>query len=98
MGCRRQGHQLIGLYLARAISRPSMQTVLAVASEPLVLRVLCTLLRHAGYFVLSGQSAKTACDIAAQHPGPIDLLITDVLMPQVNGWELAREFHRRRPE
>jgi two-component system, cell cycle sensor histidine kinase and response regulator CckA len=74
-----------------------VQTVLAVACDSLVLRVLCALLKHAGYLVLSGRSADAALSIAARHSGPIDLLITDVLLPQGNGWELAQEIHHQRP-
>jgi len=55
-------------------------------------------LRRLGYTVLSARDADEAKRIAASDSGRIDLLLTDVVMPGLNGRELAEELRRTRPE
>ena len=50
-----------------------------------------------GYVVLEAQSATHALELGETHPGAIDLLITDVVMPRMSGPELARRLRARRP-
>lgn len=57
-----------------------------------------TLLRKLGYQVLSANNGKTARDLAQGHAGPIDLLITDVIMPGLNGRQLAVQLAEQRPD
>jgi len=52
--------------------------------------------RH-GYVVLTAESGSEALSLAAAHNGPIDLLITDVVMPDLRGPELARRLVQQRP-
>jgi CheY-like chemotaxis protein len=47
------------------------------------------MVRSLGYDVLSAPSPAQALDLARRHPGPIHLLLTDVVMPGMNGRELA---------
>jgi CheY-like chemotaxis protein len=47
------------------------------------------MIRKLGYRVLTAGSAGEAIDLAAKHPEPIDLVITDVIMPGMNGRDLA---------
>jgi DNA-binding response OmpR family regulator len=53
--------------------------------------------RH-GYVVLTAESGSEALRLAAAHQGPIDLLITDVVMPGLRGPEVARRLLEQRPD
>jgi hypothetical protein len=64
----------------------------ALAREP-VRRLLVAY----GYIVLTAASADQAIGLAEDHPGSIDLLLTDVAMPGRTGPQLSREVARRRP-
>ena len=72
------------------------KTLLLVEDEPLVNHATCRLLRRKGYHVLSARDGNEALRIAYEHER-IDLLITDVVMPGMNGVELARELRKYRP-
>jgi CheY-like chemotaxis protein len=74
------------------------ETVLIAEDEPQVRMVAAGILRRAGYQVLVAESADDAIRIAGEHAGPIDLLISDVVMPQMSGTELARRLSALRPE
>jgi DNA-binding response OmpR family regulator len=50
-----------------------------------------------GYTVLEAMDPADAIRIGESHPGPIHLLITDVVMPRMSGPELARQLRARRP-
>jgi CheY-like chemotaxis protein len=56
------------------------------------------MLRGLGYHVLQAANGGEALAVAAAHPGPIHLLITDVVMPEMSGRELGAELQRRRPD
>jgi len=76
----------------------SLGTVLVVDDEPAVLKLVTTTLCSGGYMVLEAGDGLSALDIAAQHPGPIDLLLTDVRMPGLTGPELCLRMRQGRPE
>ncbi|MBJ7353269.1 MAG: PAS domain-containing protein [Thermoleophilaceae bacterium] len=61
--------------------------------RPLVIRALG---RH-GYKILSASSAEEALELADEHPGEIDLLLTDIVMPGLNGRELAEILAEKMP-
>ncbi len=71
--------------------RAGTETLLLVEDEPALLGMLCTLLRRFRYTVLSASDPRTALELATQHAGAIRLLISDVIMPGMNGRELARK-------
>jgi two-component system cell cycle sensor histidine kinase/response regulator CckA len=73
------------------------ETILVVEDEELLLRVLCGVLRRNGYAVLGASSPAEALLLSEQHAGTIDLLVTDVVMPLLSGWELAEWLRRTRP-
>lgn len=52
----------------------------------------------AGYEVIEAENGHTALELAAMHSGPIHLLMTDIVMPGINGRELAERVTRVRPE
>jgi two-component system, cell cycle sensor histidine kinase and response regulator CckA len=66
------------------------ETILVVEDEPAFLSVLIDALHSRGYQVLAAANGVEALHVAEQHAGPIHLLITDVIMPQMSGPELAK--------
>lgn len=72
------------------------ETVLLVEDEPLLLRLSSRMLRALDYEVRTASSPQEALEICRDTTAPFDLLLTDVVMPQMNGRELyealAREF------
>lgn len=74
------------------------ETLLIVENEPAIRNLLQMALRKNGYTVLAAESAREALEIVRGHTGAIDLLITDVVMPDMNGLELVRALATIRPE
>jgi PAS domain S-box-containing protein len=74
------------------------ETLLVVEDEPMVRSIAVQALRAQGYKVLEAENGAEALRVAAAHGGPLDLLITDVVMPQVGGRELAERLRAERPE
>jgi two-component system cell cycle sensor histidine kinase/response regulator CckA len=72
-------------------------TVLLVEDDAGVREVAARALREGGYRVLAASGAGEAMELAARAPGPVDILVTDVIMPGVNGKALAQELLLRRP-
>jgi PAS domain S-box-containing protein len=77
-------------------TRPGSETVLLVEDEAEVRRLVERLLRMQGYTVLSAPSPAEAIS-AARAAGRIDLLVTDVIMPGMNGREMASVLAAERP-
>lgn len=75
-----------------------LTTVLIADDEPCVRMVVATALRNNGYEVMEAGDGMTALQLAAQHAGPIDLLLTDVRMPGLQGPEVCALLRRQRPE
>jgi len=73
------------------------ETVLVVDDEPQVRQVMSAILAKYGYTVLAAQNAGEALLICEQHPGPIQLLLTDLVMPRLGGRELATRLCAMRP-
>ncbi len=71
-------------------------TVLFVEDDPVVRGVGMRILSGHGYHVLGAANGDAALRIAVDHQGPIDLLLTDVIMPNMNGAELASRLSRIR--
>ncbi len=68
------------------------ETVLLVEDETSILVMAAAMLERQGYKVLSASAPKEAIRLADEHKGKIDLLLTDVVMPEMNGWDLAKEI------
>jgi two-component system, cell cycle sensor histidine kinase and response regulator CckA len=66
-----------------------MRTILVVDDDPWVRVLARDVLASEGYRVLEAADGQDAIRVAAEHPGPIHLLLTDVVMPGMNGCELA---------
>jgi PAS domain S-box-containing protein len=72
--------------------------ILLVEDEPGILNMVATILTGQGYTVLAAGTPGGALRIAGEHGGEIHLLITDVIMPEMNGRELARQLQARHPK
>jgi two-component system cell cycle sensor histidine kinase/response regulator CckA len=72
-------------------------TILVVEDEGDVRELARDVLEMNGYRVLEAMDVADATRLAQTHPGPIDLLITDVMMPGATGPELARRLRAHRP-
>lgn len=72
-------------------------TVLLVEDQHVVRKLVRRLLKSEGYTVLEAEHGAEAIEVAEGFNGPIDLLITDMVMPRMSGEELAARMIRRRP-
>jgi CheY-like chemotaxis protein len=80
--------------LSRAARQPQpaaggAETILLVEDESPVRNLVARVLRSNGYQVLGAATGEQALSMAAQHSGPIHLLLTDIVMPGMSGRELA---------
>lgn len=71
------------------------ETILLVEDEEQVRALVRTLLQRFGYHVIEAQSGGDALLVSERHAGSIDLLLTDVIMPHINGPQLAQRLSRR---
>ena len=74
------------------------ETILLVEDEPPVRRAARSILRRRGYTVLEAQDGHDALEVATTHDGPIHLLLTDMVMPNMDGQELVRRLLDARSE
>ncbi len=76
---------------------PGTETILLVEDEAAVLRLAERILRAAGYTVLAASTSEEGLLELERHAGPVHLLLTDLVMPQIGGWELACRAGKLRP-
>ncbi|MGD9876155.1 response regulator [Desulfococcus sp.] len=74
------------------------ETILLVEDEPAILKVGAMMLEGLGYRVLTADTPTSAMRLADAHVGKIHLLVTDVVMPEMNGRDLANQLKARCPE
>jgi len=74
------------------------ETILLVEDEPNLRRLAQQYLEKQGYRILEAEDGAAALQIVSGHQGKIDLLLTDVVMPGMNGRELATQITAQRPE
>ena len=82
---------------APGTTTPGSETVLLVEDEDAVRDVVRRVLERQGYHVLEAASGPRALAVASSWPHGIDLLLTDVIMPDMNGPQLAEQLGRLRP-
>jgi PAS domain S-box-containing protein len=68
------------------------ETILLVEDEPMILEMTKAMLSRQGYHVLTAASPGEAIRLAGEHRGDIRLLMTDVVMPEMNGRDLAKNL------
>jgi PAS domain S-box-containing protein len=76
----------------------SEAVVFVVEDEIAVRKAVVRILSDGGYSLMQAAGPASALDLARQWSGPIDLLLTDIVMPDLSGDELARELRKGRPE
>ena len=74
------------------------ETLLIVENESAIRYLLQVALRRNGYTVLAAESGREALQLVRNHAGAIHLLITDVMMPDMDGPELVRQLSAIRPD
>jgi two-component system cell cycle sensor histidine kinase/response regulator CckA len=80
------------------VAAPMTGVVLVAEDDGQVRAMVGNVLARAGFEVLSAAHPDEALALAAQYDGPIDLLLTDVVMPKLSGAALAEKLRARRPE
>jgi DNA-binding response OmpR family regulator len=74
------------------------QPIILVADDEVLVRNLVTLLlQEQGYMVLSAADGQEGLELSRKYPGTIDLVITDVEMPRLNGMNLCAHLLEERP-
>lgn len=81
-----------------SLSKPATETILLVEDEEMVRNLTLNILEDRGYQVLAARNGDEALEISSSHPGPIDMMITDVVMPRMNGRQIAESINSLRPD
>jgi PAS domain S-box-containing protein len=79
------------------IAQQGSETILIAEDQQLVRDLAVETLRGLGYRVLAASNGDEALRIAGEHTGPIHILLTDVVMPGMDGWMLAERVRALRP-
>jgi len=74
------------------------ETVLLVEDEPALRRLAEHYLQSKGYRVFAAANGEEALRIWSEHAEEIDLVLSDMMMPDIDGRKLAQQFRERRPE
>lgn len=75
-----------------------LETILVVENDAAILRLVRVILEEAGFEVLAASSAGKAAAVEAQFSRAIHLLLSDIMMPDMCGPDLAAALKQRRPE
>ncbi|HWP06689.1 MAG TPA: ATP-binding protein, partial [Polyangiaceae bacterium] len=86
-----------GAVMHTEVRRPQTGTVLLVEDDPAVGKATARILRRGGYNVLTAGGPEEALELVRQHAEPIDLLVSDVVMPGMSGPDLDRRLRELRP-
>ncbi len=79
-------------------AREAKQTILIVDDEPQIARVLQKMLEYKGYAVLASTTPTQAIRLARRYRNDIDLLVIDVIMPSMSGFELSDRLKKLIPD
>jgi CheY-like chemotaxis protein len=75
-----------------------VETILIVEDEPAVRRMASRALRSQGYEILEAANGAEALEVLSRAAGPVDLVLSDVVMPVLNGRELSERLAVDHPE
>ena len=84
--------------MALPLNEPIPQTILVVEDDASILRLVQLILEGDGFEVLGASSAKNALQVEAHFPRTIHLLLSDIMMPDMCGPELADALKQLRPQ
>jgi signal transduction histidine kinase/ActR/RegA family two-component response regulator/CHASE3 domain sensor protein len=84
--------------LEKKVAAGGTETILLVEDEPTILRMTRMMLERKGYSVLSAATPVNAVDLAKTHADKIHLLMTDVVMPEMNGRDLSGQITALYPD
>lgn len=74
-----------------------MATILVVDDEPSNLEVMTAMIERRGHMVLPSASGEEAIRTVKMHPGPIDLIVADVILPDLDVTQVAKKINSVRP-
>ena len=74
------------------VSERGSETIVVVEDDPSVRELVRLMLEGSGYRILSAPDADSAVRLCGEHPGGVDLLLTDVVMPEIGGRALAERL------
>jgi len=74
------------------------RTVLLVEDEPSLLKIGRMSIRQLGYKVYTATNPREALQMVQSHGPSIDVIVTDIILPGCNGWNLARQIHEMHPQ
>jgi DNA-binding NtrC family response regulator len=86
------------MYTCPNVPASDAAVILLVEDESMVREITGEVLSHAGYRVLETSNAREALQVASRHQGRIDLLLTDIVMPEMNGADLADHMLNHQPD
>lgn len=78
--------------------KQTTKTILVVEDEDIVRQVACDIIRDSGYHVLEARNALLALELCETSKEPIDLVLTDLIMPKMNGPELVKKLSLKFPD
>ena len=78
--------------------RQGTETILLVEDNQMLLKMVTSMLEKSGYQVLAAPTVDRAMSLAKEHPDPIHLLLSDLVMPEMNGKDLRDRLQVIRPE
>ncbi len=82
----------LSMQTAGSTSRGGTETILVAEDQPDLRWMICQFLQELGYSVIEAKDGEDAIALAEQYRAPIDVLLTDVVMPHVRGLEVARRL------
>jgi two-component system, cell cycle sensor histidine kinase and response regulator CckA len=85
------------IHVESAASPKIEQTILLAEDEPSLRTLTRNTLQECGYTVLEAKDGSEALKVSREHEGGIDLLLTDIVMPEIGGHALTQELSRERP-
>ena len=77
---------------------PPSKTILLVEDDPILRRLVRRVLQTLDYQLLEAPNGAEAVKLASEQETPIDLMVTDIMMPAMDGFELAEQFSPLHPE